>query len=826
MRELYGPDHIVRAIKARIALGRASASGNCRDRLRLFWRAAECGACLPIEDYKATLRECYRLELKDDNDLSQISDQTVELVDEAARLGCSESANLRARTIEAGFHPKCRREDALRAFEYAANLGESTAFGRIGQIHERGQLTKRNDVAAYEAFDKQVTPLLLSKPQSFRAEEIGSDADRARWLMAGNALFEGKGIDATSVMDVWNLSVVYWKRAAALSDPFTAVIEVDDLKERDFDETAKKALCRLARAMYFGMGLRTNKPLALMIFWRTIGSDALSQEQLTRHFRVSRHRTDSISRLVKARLRRLGGGNAIRVLGETDSEGFGLRRQHEAASRSEGNKPNHVLEFLLGFFDLDEPAWIPPRAEDADSFSYPTKSLLLNTERLQAVRSLLLQAASTFDDMQEDANATAFAEALGKRSSEYVQDLVATLIKIGRKKERELNDFFSLRVLMAKLADEESVSLWSQDQRRYAIVSRHIWRELGIAEGYRNVAKALRKSTADFGPEPSGRDPLGFPILGRKKDDRDFIKRNRNPGWDRVHELKVDHSGFEVTRAARTEGKSYPLIFRRDIEVVLALAILEQNEFGDKAKVPSFSLENATDEPASQTTSLFAKKEFTPQWLSQTDYGKSLYHLDTMLFLDESLRQLVSVKTPIHSAAVAGIRMELPPVWSQAVNCGGVRASNSIRNAFIVRDRKSQHETARQTLAEQPESLGEQFHIPIPVELAHFDGSEICFDQAGKEENRDGGRHLLRYHAVRRAEVLTRGIHQVYESFPVFLRAAQLHGMYSTLREFFTAERRQALQGSELQKRLEKVRFSYASKADKRTPADRLVLLP
>ena len=826
MVEWLGPAHVVQAMKARIALQKARKTQNSFEKVQLFKQADDHGACIPPEAYKAALRDCYELELIENRDFSKLSPKSLKFIAEAADWGCAESKMLLAEVIEAGFHPNLEREISLQIFEEAADLGITSAHRAIGKIHEQGKLAQRDDEAAFDAYAQEVAGLLIPRVKKGQKSREITDEDRERFLAAGDAIFEGKGTNASSVLEIWNLSTVYWKRAAGLSDPFSAVVETADLNGKNFDETAKMALSRLARAMYFGMGLRRNRAFALFLFWRTLKEVPLSQRFLLYHLKFIPEASEAVRSCIKGRLKKVGTGETQRALGLLFVPSERGSFVKERLSQSTLEPQDNIASFLIQLFSLDWSEVSELIRADVERFPKPVDDLLLDQQRLRTIQSLLSDASDVFERSSNEEDPLSFTDLLLSTKSEYLPLLTNALSSASSDREEVLIDFFALRVLLAELTDEEGVHGWKEEQRRFAVTSPLTWSDLKLTGVTRKVASKVRMSTIDFGPDPSGRDKLGFPLLGRKRDDRGFINRNRNPGWDRIHELKVSPSGFEVSRATKPNNREFPLVFRDDVEVILALAILEQNDLGEDAAVPSFSLEQSIDKDQTLATSLFQRKVFQPDWSAATNFGKSMYYFDSMLFLDSSCRHLVSNRDPLRNAAAAGVERDLPLVWMQAEHCGGVSASPSKRNAFVVTTRRPYDEKAKTILSEQPNGPAEFYRVPVPVELAHFDGGENYTDIQSGEERRDGGRYFLRYWAIRRVEVLTRGMKQVYESFPIYRRVAMLHGLYTTLRTFFTEERRKSLEGSELIEKLQKSRKNYIETVERSDDADRIVLLP
>ncbi|MEM8497815.1 MAG: hypothetical protein AAF542_07305 [Pseudomonadota bacterium] len=749
---------------------------------------------------------------------------------EASERGSPHSAKRYADLVASSRVPYLAPSQSIPNYRYAASIGDSSAYETLGEIYEQGAIVTRNDVEALRYYDRHTLPIFLNR--TFEGGSVDgnvSDEARYRFLHIGDSIYEGKGFNPSNVIEVFKLANVYWKKAAGLIDPYTGSLEIGEIRKIKFDKVASLALGRLARSVYFGFGQRQNRALAFKLWLMTLEQSELSRRYFWLYFNEFRKGSELIRQLAMRRLTRICiAVDDVHISSKIDQlNGISISDRLSRVSKSDEQSDTSAMLILLlkllypsvSDWQFDYERFISKGYLEKTVTSFQLKALFIDSARLEYVRHIVEKLESTYS---KELSAASLNEVLGNTHAIGIDTLCKYLDRMSRIDEQGISDIFALRCHLAEHCEEPGRFRWGFLRRRQETRSICLFQSLGV-DSRRTLAKnrkQLIKSTAEFGPDPSARDPFGFLKGERAKDHRNFVERRRNPGWDRVNKLSISTAGFKILEARRTPDKYLPLIFNTDIELLLILAILETRDCGDEVKPPSFSLEKPEGVNSTWNFSVNHKKYLNPSWLGVTDFGKSLYYHDTLMFADHTGDQIISATDPLQTMASHGDMFSIGSIWTKAKFCGGVQASAVMRCSF-----HASHKLVGASDNGKTPSPG-NFTVDVPMELAHFDGSEIYFDGNGEEVHRDGGRALLRYHATRRTEVLTRGIHEVYESFPIYQRVALLHGLYATLRSYFSKDRREELEGSELIKQLEKARRRYISKFEKSNSLSQYTILP
>ena len=131
----------------------------------------------------------------------------------------------------------------------------------------------------------------------------------------------------------------------------------------------------------------------------------------------------------------------------------------------------------------------------------------------------------------------------------------------------------------------------------------------------------LVQATFDFGPFYNRKNDKGFPIPGAYAADTPSLHDAMpTEGYGRFLGFKTTASG-EIDFRFESPNNGMALITQEDIDVALALAFV-----GTKPIKPSFSLDEASKYPY-----FVSQKQWEPEWVGYSAFGKTLYATDYWL---------------------------------------------------------------------------------------------------------------------------------------------------------------------------------------------------
>lgn len=803
------PEYLTRLIRGHAAKSLASSENIFSKRLNLYDFAEKNRVPVGNKKYLECLVP-YAAEFGWDNDYSPESLEGYNLLKSAAQRDCQNSNYILEKVHEKGLFEGLHRDQAIEYYNKSLFLGNSLAANDLGNIYEKGRLVKRDDDKAFEFHSKYSVPLLLNRPHNSDAVE-NDLLTRKQYLTVADLILEAKGFDFELTDDIWSMHNVYLKKAIGKIDPYTSNLILEKLPPfNELDEIAVEALAKLAKSLYFGMGLRRNTARALLIWWRLRKISSFARKWLVIDLFKIRRRPPEILKGVKYQIANLSYDVLeddiwlLTCLPEFDSweKRIEILRRNADKHRSYKFKLS-IVRLLIGGKSQQEMDFSIAELETLE-VPFPVRHIIEDSERLEKLNVLIESVINNFAGSDSDLT---FLECLfsnNTKNTVYLCDLISS------SNERAVDDFYTLRVYLARSFSEPIEHLWRQREIEHQLENPNFYNKLLKSNEMDKLSKELLlSSTVDIGPDPSERDENGFPLFTRAIDRRGFWEKKTDQGWDRINSISISNKDFVVGKVTRTEKKKLPLIFKSDIELILILTLVNPEESNKKVLPPRFGLEDPFKEPINISNLTFKKKFYSPRWLGITNFGRSLYYMDTLLFINENAKRVFSTTNPTVNASSA--LWKTPNIWLKANQCGGVSASSVGRNAFVCNRRDPLVDINLFTF----DDLSSKLNINIPIELSRFDGSEHYLNEKGAEIHRDGGRYLLRYYTVRHADVLTNGISEVYRAFPIFQRVAHLYGLYSTLNEVFTPEVRAYFVDTPLYSKLKKRRKQYIEEFNK-----------
>lgn len=740
-------------------------------------------------------------------------------------IGCAESTTLLASYSARGLISSVSLEESVSIYHKAASQGSPQAHRHIGELWEGKFFHPRDNTNSFAAFS------------CFTARTMDLDAKKTKnsaWL--AEAAFVDQGFGFSSTNDLWNFSNIWKLKSLEFEDPYSKRLSEKVLTNLEgMNESQLVNLHSLAESAYFGFGFRQDKALARKI-WRqmrhksenalvSLATDAFERREISERNRakyqhVVKATIDASANLTpRSRLKLTSYSSLDSLLCDLDSY---------TETGSNFSSIDAVICRLLFAREVNiDPKVFQVALQKASLKQSSALFDILSTE--ERVTSLIIARNHVFDRLADNGNGVGPWKLLLHISVDDIIRLKELFCEVSRD-HKGLLDYLSLwsdfslhldarrRATIGNLTKRIHASLVNTtDLYPNSISSNFVLQKLStiLAKKESTAEENLINATINIGPDHNARDNLGLPTWERANDSRSWLTKNRiNKGWDRILKIAIDQNRIYPMEVENPRLGKLPLVFNDDLVVIAILALIEPFEHGGDALPPSLSLEPLIGERASLK---IVRKIFSnPSWLRATSLGQSMYYADSLLFINSVGTGVFSIDdpfiTPVHSD-----NWQTPNPWVKASNSGGVVMSRG-RNAFLV---NSQLKGSDPQLSFDSEL--KRIEITTPQELVHFDGSERVYDRYGIEINRDGGRHWLRYSAVRHADVLTYEFESMKQHFPVFERVAHLLGMYSTLRQAFNGKRKNFTE-TKLWNNLIQEREKYVKRSAKIEKQDSFVL--
>lgn len=295
----------------------------------------------------------------------------------------------------------------------------------------------------------------------------------------------------------------------------------------------------------------------------------------------------------------------------------------------------------------------------------------------------------------------------------------------------------------------------------------------------------LKESALIMGPRYNRIGHNGLPVLGvweppspdRSDAMREMTSRGSYvppPGAGIYRGLKTTPDGF-IRFNCSMSGQKPALLTQEDFDVAMLLA------FSDDAKViwPSLSIESV-DKSMTDGHDLFVAKEFSPDWMGHTDFGRTMYITDVLcgaLAWNPTSFPVASGNTEHEKNRYENITKFLRNIeWT-----GGRHTRSSSARVML----RTEHHHI-EGLAPKLVDGQHIWDIGVKDVRMRVDGSYILRRTDG-DENRLVALNDSTYHQGAVAEKLTKSYDYIAELMPVFERARQLMGLLYSLSELRSA---------------------------------------
>jgi len=323
---------------------------------------------------------------------------------------------------------------------------------------------------------------------------------------------------------------------------------------------------------------------------------------------------------------------------------------------------------------------------------------------------------------------------------------------------------------------------------------------------YQSRRSAVVCSTQEVGPHynrlhPETGTPMPFQLLPRDK--------SRTEGWMRIDGIHVESRKFEI-EGFKSQPGLVPLVTIDDVEVLLCCQFIEMIDQQLSLEPLGGFGQQEIMEPQ------FLKKEWSPDWLSETDIGRSLYYSDRLLSLEEKGYTLCSLDgksgNALRTAEDTSI-WSLPEPWRTARRVGGTTTAPSGRlmhTPFSMRWTQSNLPSG----SEVKNGVG---RLPMPRVTSGVVGADVVALPCGGFEDRRVGEGNLRFQRARFAYVMSKHYDAMAAAFPVFRRTRELHAINAGL---YSARVHHGVQlAPPLRRRLEVLREEYRTARSRRLAA-------
>jgi hypothetical protein len=270
--------------------------------------------------------------------------------------------------------------------------------------------------------------------------------------------------------------------------------------------------------------------------------------------------------------------------------------------------------------------------------------------------------------------------------------------------------------------------------------------------------RQIARSTADIGPKYNRIARSGLLLPGEAP-----FRSWRDQGWQNVDKIEIGPRKISVT--GEKADVLPPLVRRCDIDVLLALVLFDRQ---DTAELAAFSLEPlASLEGSGVIDWQLSQKQWSPEWLAVTDFGRTLYHVDERLVSTRGCT--LSMHSPWWSAATDE-SWQVPMAYRKADGVGGLVTKPGGRLTYTFAGIRG---------ASAASLAGDTLSISIARPGVRITGGETTIING--QEIRSIGSDDPAYSVWRTAAVLTQEFESLDFHYPVFGRAAQLLGILAQL---------------------------------------------
>ncbi|MFY9288786.1 MAG: hypothetical protein WAO98_09835, partial [Alphaproteobacteria bacterium] len=224
---------------------------------------------------------------------------------------------------------------------------------------------------------------------------------------------------------------------------------------------------------------------------------------------------------------------------------------------------------------------------------------------------------------------------------------------------------------------------------------------------------------------------------------------------------------FKCTQSGDKPG----LLFQEDFDIAMLLA------FADEEKViwPYFSMENA-DKNLTDGHEVFRTKEFGPEWMGYTDFGRTMYITDLLsgaLAWNPQSFPLEEAQTEAQAERNEQIRNFL-----RYLNWTGGRTARSTSSRVMLRAEHIHIEGLQPIIVKKQKV----WDLQVKAVKMRVDGSYMLKRTNG-EENRLVALNDATYKQGAITQKLTDNYDYIASIIPVFERARQLMGLFYSLAE-------------------------------------------